>query len=300
MRASTAAAAAFSIFLVLPVAMAGEFGAWQAPVNLVPAINTTFAETSAASAGKGLRLYFQSNRNGTIDLWVASRSAEDVPWEPPVILPEPVNGPYLDAAPNVSRDGHLLFFSSTRASATLNAGRHDLYVSKREHTNDDFAWGAPVAIEELNSPGLDSGPAYFENEGGRPQLYFASNRAGTMDLYVSELQDDGTWGPPAPIVELNTTFEESRPSLRQDGLEMVFTSSRGGNADLYSSERATLTSPWAPSVSLGPVVNSPDVDQQASLSPDGTTLYFGSTRPGSYSSVFDVWVTTRSKRGRHE
>lgn len=90
-------------------------------------------------------------------------------------------------------------------------------VSRREHTHDDFAWEASIPMVELNTPALDSGPTYFENESGRPQLYFASNRIGTNDIYMSELQEDDPWSAPVAIVELNSASDDARPSTRHDG-----------------------------------------------------------------------------------
>jgi Tol biopolymer transport system component len=148
----------------------------------------------------------------------------------------------------------------------------------------------------LNSPLLDAGATYFENEGGRPQLYF--NRG--FDIYVSELQEGGTWGPPSPVAELNSAADDARPTIRHDGREIIFNSTRDGNLDLYVSRRWSIAEPWSAPVSLGPTVNSPSADQQSTLSADGTALYFGSGRPGGFGPALDLWVTTRSKKGRHQ
>jgi hypothetical protein len=56
----------------------GDFGEWGIPVHLGPAVNTTFAESAPALARKGLSLYFQSNRNGTLDLWVSATEQRGV------------------------------------------------------------------------------------------------------------------------------------------------------------------------------------------------------------------------------
>lgn len=45
--------------------------------------------------------------------------------------------------------------------------------------------------------------------------------------------------------------------------------------------RASLSDPWQAPVNLGPIVNSPQDDCLARISPDGHTLYLGSTRSGS-------------------
>jgi hypothetical protein len=51
-------------------------------------------------------------------------------------------------------------------------------------------------------------------------------------------------------------------------------------------------------VTLGPVINSDVQDDRATLSADGTALYFTSPRSGGFGSN-DVYVITRSKLKRH-
>lgn len=63
-----------------------------------------------------------------------------------------------------------------------------------------------------------------------------------------------------------------------------------GMADLYSASRQSVTGEWGTPENLGPNVNSEFAETRPSLSWDGTTLYFGSTRVGAQS---DIYVTTR-------
>ena len=49
---------------------------------------------------------------------------------------------------------------------------------------------------------------------------------------------------------------------------------------------------WSDPVNLGSVVNSTSFDSAATLSPDGLSLYFVSTRPGGQGSN-DIWVSQR-------
>lgn len=55
-------------------------------------------------------------------------------------------------------------------------------------------------------------------------------------------------------------------------------------------------SEWSAPVNLGPAINSTANDQQASLSPDGLSLYFESNRPGAVggSALLDIWVSRRA------
>jgi WD40-like Beta Propeller Repeat len=69
-------------------AVAQQFSAWSAPVNLGPSINTEFSEFHSAISADGLTLFFASDRtggfgsDGTNDLWVAQRRNRNADWEP--------------------------------------------------------------------------------------------------------------------------------------------------------------------------------------------------------------------------
>ena len=95
----------------------------------------------------------------------------------------------------------------------------------------------------------------------------------------------------------NSAAEDGQPNVRRDGLELFFFSTRPGTlgmADLYSATRSSGSDPWSTPVKLGPDVNSAAAETRPSLSWDGTTLYFGSTKPGGEGSS-DHYVTTRER-----
>jgi Tol biopolymer transport system component len=149
----------------------------------------------------------------------------------------------------------------------------------------------------------DAGPTYFENEGGRPQLYFQSQRpggAGQADIFVSEQQEDGTWGAPQRVAELSSPFQEQHPAIRFDGLEIVIQSSRPPSLgfDLWVSTRESVTDAWSQPVRIDNV-NSPQAEVTPYLSGDGMTLYFSSDRAGG-SGAGDLWMSTRQRRRGNE
>lgn len=99
----------------------------------------------------------------------------------------------------------------------------------------------------------------------------------------------GEYGAPELIAGVNTPFNDGQPNVRRDGRELFFYSNREGNNDIYSTSRASAFHPWSEPVNLGPDVNSGASETRPSLSWDGRTLYFGSTRAGSN----DIYVITR-------
>ena len=92
--------------------------------------------------------------------------------------------------------------------------------------------------------------------------------------------------------------DDARPNVRSDGLEIVFDSTRqGGAPNIWSAVRSSVCERWREPVPLGEAVNSEAAETRASLSWDGTRLYFGSTQTGGQGNS-DIYVATRSLRGK--
>jgi Tol biopolymer transport system component len=279
-----------------------KYSDWSTPVNLGAVVNSSVNDQQLAISKDGLSLYFTSNRTGGFggfDMYVSQRVSTDDPWGSPVNLGSTINTSANEGNPAFSRDGHLMFFQSDR---TGGIGGIDIWVSQREHTHDDFDWGAPVNVSAgVNSSAGDQAPSYFEDdETGIPQLYFASNRIGGLgglDIFMSEQAGDGSFGAAARITELSSAGGDSRPTIRHDGLEIIFQSDRPGStggADLWVSTRATTLDAWSIPVNLGNTVNTTFADNNPYLSSDGTILLFVSDRPGGSGSS-DLYITTRTK-----
>lgn len=152
---------------------AQNYSDWSVPVNLGPTVNSAFLERAPAISKDGLSLYFGSTRPfgfGGEDIYVSQRETRDDEWGPPINLGPIINTTSDETVPALSRDGHLLFFTSGRLGGF---GAIDIWVSRREHTHDDFAWQPAENLGAgVNSTFTDAGPSYFDNdEVGVPQLY---------------------------------------------------------------------------------------------------------------------------------
>jgi Tol biopolymer transport system component len=276
-------------------------GPWSAPVNLGPVINSTFDELGPAISKNGLSLYFSSNRpggSGGGDIWVAQRENKDAPWGAPVNLGSTVNTPATEDTPAFSRDGHRMFFVSTRGGGF---GAIDIWVSFREDVNDDFGWQSPVNVgSPINTSFNDAGPSSVRVS-GKEFLFFNSNRPAAFaaaNIWMSVRQKDGSFATPVLVAELNSNVAEARPAVRRDGREVFFYSNRPGSVgtfDLWTSTRESVKAAWSTPTNLGAVVNSTFVDQQPAISRDARTLFFGSDRPGG----FGAWDLYMSTRGNH-
>jgi hypothetical protein len=277
----------------------GGFGAWSAPINLGPVVNSPAGDQHPAISPDGLSLYITSNRtdlagaHGSFDLWVSHRATRDDAWGTPVNLGGTLNGPGRDFSPAFSPDSHWMVYA--RAPGGDENG-DDLYITHRGDKGDDFAWETPVSLgPNVNVPGFgDSGPALFEDPAtGLLNLYFTSNRPGgkgDWDIYRSVRQEDGTFSPAVLVPEVSTQYRDVRTTIRGDGLEMILTAANPAYLpapnpqaplDLWVSTRPTTQDTWSTPVNLGPTVNSPSAtvaDSAPYLSRDGKTLYFYSNR----------------------
>ena len=283
---------------------APNYSEWSAATNLGTPVNTSGPELGAGLSKDGLSLYFTAFQRtggfGLEDIWVSQRASEAAPWGAPQNLGSTINTAANERVPQFSRDGHWMFFGSTRPGGF---GASDLYASWRRNVHDDFGWQAPTNLgANINTAFFEPAATYFENEdGGAPLLYFTSNKPGGMgdfDLYVSTQQADGSWGPATPIVELNSPAQDARPTIRHDGLEVFFHSARAGGQggfDLYAATRASTMDAWSVPANLGPLVNSASDEFQPAISSDRQTLVFVSNRPGGNGAA-DLYQTTRTKQ----
>jgi outer membrane protein OmpA-like peptidoglycan-associated protein len=119
------------------------------------------------------------------------------------------------------------------------------------------------------------------------------------DLFVSKMNKDGSIGDPASISPfINTPYNEGAGTISGDGKTLVFAScdrpNSVGNCDLYISRRTGNN--WSKPQNLGRSVNSVEWDSQPTLSADGRTLYFTSTRRGGQGQE-DIYVTTLDPKG---
>ena len=106
------------------------FSDWPSPVNLGPALNTAAEESAPALSDDGRSLYFNRNPNlaedNDEDLYVSHRSGPHAAWGDPVPLESINTSAFHERNATLSRDGLLLFFSSSRPGGF---GGLDLYLS---------------------------------------------------------------------------------------------------------------------------------------------------------------------------
>jgi hypothetical protein len=109
---------------------------------------------------------------------------------------------------------------------------------------------------------------------------------------------DFVYGTPTDLgPTINTSNDDITPYIAPDELSLYFASDRSGGYDIYMSTRATKEDPWSEAVDIGSPINTSGWEWFPCLSPDGCTLYYGSSREGGLvntdGGMFDLWVSTR-------
>jgi hypothetical protein len=288
---------------------ATRFSDWSAPKNIGPPINTQWDDNVPVLSNDEKTLYFTSNRpgsiNGSEDIWVSQRQNKKAPWGEPKNLGLGINTPYTDRMRSITADGRIILFQSDRPGGN---GGTDLWAIVRKRPNDDLGWSRPVNLGPvINTQYNELAAKYLFDERHRNgNLFFSSGRPGGFggpDIYESEITDSG-FASPVNIFELNSASFEVCFWVRDDGLEIIFTSNRpnltGDTSlyDLWTSTRSSVYDNWSTPVSLGPTINSEGyVDANPMLASGDRALYFASARPNEHGPVgnMDIYFSEREK-----
>lgn len=308
---ATVAVIAMIVVMTSNVAVAGNggFGPWSQAQRVQdlpgtdPAFNSdTDLDGCPFISSDGKMLFMASTRSGGqggIDIWVSTRKKKSDPWGPAINVGAPINSAANDFCPTLARDGKTFYFVSNRPGHCGSVANADIYKSRMIDkkalgtTDPVFAPVTHLACDAdggPNSAAEEASPFPIREKKNGLVLYFSSTRTGSGDIYVSKYRH-GSFGVATQVPGLNTEFVEGQPNVRQDGKEIFFFSNRTGaqGNDIYSATRRSTTAAWTAPVNLGPLVNSEASETRPSLSRNGHTLYFGSTRTGAG----DIYVTTR-------
>lgn len=210
-------------------------GRWTPP-EVVP-FSGRYLDFPPKISPDGKTMYFSSSRSVPgktargLSIWSVARTTTG--WGEPTALPAPVNAPdSWNWAPSVTSDG-TLYFGSNRYG-----GHVHIYRSRLENG----LYAEPEKLgPEINSEFNESDPYISPDE---KILIFASSgndigdsgRAETVkgggvlyaraDLYIS-VKRDGKWSPARHLRHgINSSADESAPSLTPDGKFLFFSSER--------------------------------------------------------------------------
>jgi Tol biopolymer transport system component len=283
-----------------------RFLEWSTPIHLPPPINTEFDDHSAVLSKDERTMFFTSTRTGSIenseDIWVSKRKNRNADWETPVRLSNAINTDRMERVRSISADGRILLFQSNRT------GNADIWAVVRKNPNDDFGWSSPINLGPTINTRADELAAHyvFRNDNGTHKLFFSSARTdigglGFADIYASDINSAGEFETPVNVTILNSPSTETCLWVRDDGLEIIFSSNRPNQTgdrnffDLWVSTREGVDQAWSTPQNLGPTINVAGYqDVNPVLSSDNRTMLFASRRPGGIGDgTLDIYMSTR-------
>lgn len=269
--------------------------------NLGDSVNSRFSDHSPVVSADESVLIFTSRRanesggepdmDGQYDEDIfISIKAENGQWTAPTGISKNINTPDHEASIGLSVDGQKLFIYKPEDEGSI-------YVSELE----GLEWGKPKKLGENINTRYRETHASLSADGRL--LYFASDRPGGLgglDIYVSEMQTDGTWGEPQNLGDaVNTKVNEESPYIHPDGKTLYF-SSEGhlnlGGYDVFTAEKNQFGT-FAKAENVGYPVNTVQDDIFYIPTPDGRRAYFASKRKGGKGDNDLYLVTNKSAEG---
>src|SRR5262245_27232730 len=89
----------------------------------------------------------------------------------------------------------------------------------------------PLARTDLNTTSDEVDPSLTPDE---LEIFFVSTRGGDFEVYTSRRAATAAdWDMPTRVMEISDPSVETDPEISADGLHLFFTSTRGGNNDIW-------------------------------------------------------------------
>ncbi len=201
-------------------------------------LNTEGHDASLSIAPDANSIYIYRN-DGEVyigDIFVSKKTLSSGSWGTPKALEKPINTSYFESSACLSADGNKLYFVSEREGKKYGAqGKGDIYVSERISKT---MWGEPKNLGPvINTP--DDEISVFIHPDGKT-LFFSSKghlSIGGLDIFMSKLQDDGTWSKPENLgYPINTIDDDVHFILSTDGKTAYYSSVKEGGLgerDIY-------------------------------------------------------------------
>ncbi len=187
-----------------------------------------------------------------------------------------------------------------KREAELNLLEQNLLFAKGA-IKDSFSFKPANAGPDVNTEDNEYFPSITADGSF---LYFTrqkqEGRLSQEDIMVSQWANDAWQGSYSVSPNINTNnANQGAHSISPDGNSLYFTQCEGsggyGSCDIYVSRKRGNV--WSKPVNLGPNINTRMKETQPCISPDGTRLYFVSSREGGYGKL-DIWVSQLQPDGQ--
>jgi len=260
-------------------------------INLGTSINSNADESKAVVSGDGSTMAYMHR----------------LPFYDAIYTSKFVNGKWTtpeNITPQILSDGDQYVSCISFDGKTLLLTKEDefnsnIYVSYLKNNR----WTKSESLSsEINTKYWES-HASLTKDG--KTLYFSSNRKGgfgNMDIYVSNLDKNGNWGPARNLgKQINTAFNEETPFITEDGNTLYF-SSQGftnmGGYDVFVSHRLGDTA-WTVPENMGYPISTTDDDLFYYPWNNGEAAYVSKIDSDGYGGT-DIYMVKYNKIVKEE
>ncbi len=221
-----------------------------------------------------------TERRGISNVILYSRKERDK-WQTPIEITARINAGEDCSSSALNQDGTLLFLYKN--------DNYDGNIYTSELVNGDW-----TPIKKLNK---NINTKFYESHAAvtadGKKLYFTSNREGGqggLDIYVSELDASGDWGPGINLgATINSGYNEDNPFVTAND-SLLFFCSEGHNGmggfDNFMSLR--LTTSWKTPQNIGYPLNTTDDDKFFQPYNNGRNGYYSMTTGYKKKEIFYV------------
>ena len=208
-------------------------------------------------------------------------------WQPPIEITSDLKAGEDCSSCSLNKDGTLLFLYKT--------DNYDGNIYSSEFIDGEWA-----PIKKLNK---NINTKFYESHAAisadGKKLYFTSNREGgigSLDIYVSEKDATGDWGPAINLgTAINTDYNEDTPFVSPNDSLIYFCSeghSAMGGYDIFLSHKTDST--WKTPLNLGFPLNTTDDDKFFQPANKGRNGYFSMTTDYKKKDIFYITFDTVS------
>ncbi len=247
--------------------------------NLGDSINSTYDELLPLISPDGKTLFICRDDDpkgiGAQDILFSEWNANGK-WGKAQNIGTPLNNSGSNFVCSVSPDGNRILLGGIYGADE----KKGVYQSSKDGKG---VFGAPVRLEIRNYYNKANYNEYCMANSGKLLLMSLEREDtyGGMDIYFSELLDDGTWSEPQNAgAAINTAANENCPFLAADEKTLFFSSSGHmgfGSNDIFMTKRIDSTwNNWTEPLNLGPAINSPAWDAYYTLPASADYAYFTS------------------------
>lgn len=279
------------------------------PVNIGPGINTKDPEYFPTLTVDGKTMLFTrrifdarvpkregqpENYQQQQEDFFVSHMDENGVWGTAVPMPTNINTVNNEGAPTLGPDGRTLIFvgcpdasGQDYGEGRVGRGSCDFFITKKMGSR----WSDPVNLPgKPNTRNWETQPS-LSSDG--KTMYFIRGIRGqggqrNNDIYVTHLQEDGTWGEAIKLPPtVNSPENEESVLIHPDGKTLYFASQGHvgfGGSDLFMS-RMDEKGNWGAAVNLGYPINTRFDENSLLVSADGEIAYFASNREGGYGDL---------------